>query len=234
MSTTQQYRDLEEGELIQHGDEFKSPKGEWSQALSRVQFTRSKFHPHRRPLPAPVKPREWWLVPDDDRCSGFGVYSVLQLDAKMEPIRGQIHVTEIVTNPAPAAETITGPSGTVTDGGSADETITETSIAQSYLDEAVELIRDFKMDALRNAELFLERVAPEPVIEPDENGWLPIHTFNLPDKKSCLVYCDNRHNTYAAYFEAGIWFHFAAGLGRLTESPSHWQPVPKPPIQSTP
>lgn len=65
---------------------------------------------------------------------------------------------------------------------------------------------------------------PQPVI-----GWQPIHTVPETPKRSMLVHCSKNHNTYTAYHEAGIWFHFAAGLGKLTETPTHWMPIPPPP-----
>ena len=65
---------------------------------------------------------------------------------------------------------------------------------------------------------------PQPLI-----GWQPIETAPETPKRSMLVYCLDNRNTYTAYREAGIWFHFAAGLGKLTETPTHWMPIPPPP-----
>lgn len=66
-------------------------------------------------------------------------------------------------------------------------------------------------------------------LKAEGEGWLPIESYDGPDKRSVLVYCSYRKNTCTAYIEAGIWFHFAAGLNRLTEQPTHYRPLPPAP-----
>lgn len=67
-------------------------------------------------------------------------------------------------------------------------------------------------------------------LKAEGDGWLPIESYDGPDKRSVLAYCSERMNTYTAYIEAGIWFHFAAGLSRLTEQPTHYRPLPPAPL----
>ena len=59
--------------------------------------------------------------------------------------------------------------------------------------------------------------------------WKPIATFDGPEKRAVLVFCEDCRNTYTAYREADIWFHFAAGLSKMTETPTHWMALPSQP-----
>ena len=64
--------------------------------------------------------------------------------------------------------------------------------------------------------------------------WQPIETAPKTSK-AILVHCAERKNTYTATWVrdeefpwSGKWKHFAGGF--LTEAPSHWMPLPAPPL----
>jgi hypothetical protein len=69
-----------------------------------------------------------------------------------------------------------------------------------------------------------------------ERAWEPIETAPKT-RHAILVHCPERHNTYIVAWHPGYeghdsgWNHFG-GFGRaLNESPSHWIPLPEPPIR---
>jgi hypothetical protein len=57
-------------------------------------------------------------------------------------------------------------------------------------------------------------------------GWRPIETAPK-SAKAIMVHCSERQNTYVVYHN-GKWHHFG-GFSELTETPTHWQPLPTPP-----
>ena len=64
--------------------------------------------------------------------------------------------------------------------------------------------------------------------------WQPIETAPKTSK-AILVHCAERKNTYTVTWMrdeefpwSGKWKHFAGGF--LTEAPSHWMPLPAPPL----
>ncbi len=73
---------------------------------------------------------------------------------------------------------------------------------------------------------------------PGGGGWLPIETAPKT-RKAHLVWCPAYRNTYVVCWtvplgedakprpEEGFWQHF--GGSRLSERPTHWQPLPEPP-----
>lgn len=64
-------------------------------------------------------------------------------------------------------------------------------------------------------------------IEPE--GWMPIETAPKV-RKAHLVWCPEYKNTYVVSWDETYerWVHFGGG-DKLTETPSHWQPLPPPP-----
>lgn len=82
----------------------------------------------------------------------------------------------------------------------------------------------YSPNVIRKAVHFIEVL---PVVD---GPWRPINTFQGEDKISVLVHCSKHKNNYTAYRENGLWFHFAVGLARLTEAPTHWMPNPQAPV----
>lgn len=66
------------------------------------------------------------------------------------------------------------------------------------------------------------------------NGWMPLGTFSGPDKKSVLVFCERDRNSYTAYREAGLWFHYGPGHVQMRETPTLWMPLPVGPAVAAP
>ena len=73
----------------------------------------------------------------------------------------------------------------------------------------------------------IDRTADQPT------GWQPIETAPK-SRTSVLVHCAERKNTYVAYWrdmaETPAWYHFGGEF--MYECPTHWMPVPDPPIDS--
>ncbi|MBA3773855.1 MAG: hypothetical protein H0X13_15595 [Ramlibacter sp.] len=64
------------------------------------------------------------------------------------------------------------------------------------------------------------------------DGWQPIETAPT-DPKALLVWCPENKNTYAVVWDDGAWQIWGYG-SRLTEKPTHWQPLPPPPVNNIP
>lgn len=63
------------------------------------------------------------------------------------------------------------------------------------------------------------------------SSWEPIETAKK-DRTSRLVWCPDRQNIYCVSWEDG-WMIFGS-IGKLTEKPTHWMPLPKPPKEILP
>lgn len=67
--------------------------------------------------------------------------------------------------------------------------------------------------------------------------WQPIETAPLTSQAR-LVWCAERKNTYVASWMAEYetrepgWHHFAVGMPKMDETPTHWMPLPDPPKAS--
>lgn len=66
---------------------------------------------------------------------------------------------------------------------------------------------------------------------PDANGWMPIETAPK-DGPAFIVWCPERFNIYCVINYRGVMEHFGPGADPLRETPTHWQPLPKPPASS--
>lgn len=67
---------------------------------------------------------------------------------------------------------------------------------------------------------------------PDE-GWRAIESAPKTSR-AILVHCPERQNTYAVCWLRDHW-EFFGGAGReLTETPTHWRPLPAPPMEDKP
>jgi len=65
--------------------------------------------------------------------------------------------------------------------------------------------------------------------------WQPIETAPRTSQ-SRLVWCPERQNIYVVCWwdnkelsPGPGWIHFGSGGGSLTETPTHWMPLPEPP-----
>ena len=66
--------------------------------------------------------------------------------------------------------------------------------------------------------------------KPDKNGWRPIETAPK-NTLARLVWCPDRKNVHEVYWEASKnrWMIFGTIDVWLSETPTHWQPLPLPP-----
>lgn len=95
-------------------------------------------------------------------------------------------------------------------------------------------LRDFrKMYAaqFRENEELKRRLAYAEMPTPKWRGMESADTSG--DARAILVYCSERRNTYTAIWKRGEWKHFAAGGEPMTETPTHWMPLPPAPNEST-
>ena len=71
--------------------------------------------------------------------------------------------------------------------------------------------------------------------------WQDIATYDGPDCRSVLVYCDSGLDslmpgdkcTFTAFRYTGKWFHFSGGPQTEIQHATHWQPLPAPPKEPT-
>ena len=61
----------------------------------------------------------------------------------------------------------------------------------------------------------------------ERRQWQPIETVPV-SARSVLIHCPLYHNTFVAENGSGQWRHFGGG-GNVSETPSHWMPLPNPP-----
>lgn len=62
--------------------------------------------------------------------------------------------------------------------------------------------------------------------------WQPIETAPKTTQ-SRLVWCPDRKNIYAVtWCDDGYWMHWGGSTNELTEEPTHWMPLPAPPLPS--
>ena len=64
----------------------------------------------------------------------------------------------------------------------------------------------------------------------EDEAWQPIETA-AKTRNSRLVWCPNRQNTYCVVWsEFDQWWENFGGGGLLYETPTHWRPLPAPPV----
>lgn len=67
-------------------------------------------------------------------------------------------------------------------------------------------------------------------------GWQPMET-SPKTSMARLVWCPDRQNIYVVgWWDNGMshpgpaWCHFGGSGGTLVETPTHWMPLPEPPL----
>ena len=67
--------------------------------------------------------------------------------------------------------------------------------------------------------------------EADENGWITIDTAPLDGTDIILGFARHkRPPVIAGWFGDGAWVEYDS-CNNIKGKPTHWQPVPKPPVQ---
>ena len=74
--------------------------------------------------------------------------------------------------------------------------------------------------------------APQPESQAVPDGWQPIESAPK-STRSILVHCAEYGNTYVVTWREDVeesgWLHFGGCFDRLTETPTHWMPLPAAP-----
>ena len=66
-----------------------------------------------------------------------------------------------------------------------------------------------------------------------QGGWISIDAM-LPERyKAVLIWCPDNKCTYNATYnyEESDWEYFGGGGGKVCQKPTHWQPLPAPPME---
>ena len=89
------------------------------------------------------------------------------------------------------------------------------------------------LEGAQDLHRYLVTLPAAPAISKTETvGWQPIETAPK-STKSILVHCAERGNSYVVTWREDLeesgWLHFGGCFYRLTETPTHWMPLPAAP-----
>lgn len=83
-------------------------------------------------------------------------------------------------------------------------------------------------DAPIEAAARIEALAAEITVLRAAQEWRPIESAPRTSH-SILVWCEDRRNCYTVCWWDNAWRHFGGRDSALTETPTHWLPLPAPP-----